>query len=368
MTITSVEEMWSRQSLGVQSPDGQSFTANYRAAYQVEHSVDATELEILTANDGTTAIPQLGDVKTGTQGVYCTAVGEIERIGPIYSIVPVQFSGELSSKDPEDSPLNKPPEIEFSNVTVTEAIDTDINGLPLTNAVGERVEGLQDEIWDYALNIKRNFASFSTYALRLYARSYSSDVFWDGWPAGTASLKSFRAKPIYIQGVVSYYEVSATILFREPYNTTADRAWWKRYRNEGLYERVGTSVSFSGGGGSGAIAYAVVSSGVVTAIPVVNQGSGYTSAPTVTITSTTGGTGATATATVIGGRVTGVSIGAGGSGYGSRIQRAVDDNKEPVTKPVLLTATGTRENNADLATWIERPTKRPLPYSQLGLV
>ena len=54
----------------------------------------------------------------------------------------------------------------------------------------------------------------------------------------------------------------------------------------------------------------------VTAIAVSNAGSGYTSAPTVTL-SGGGGTGATATATVSGGAITGFTITNPGSGYTS---------------------------------------------------
>lgn len=55
------------------------------------------------------------------------------------------------------------------------------------------------------------------------------------------------------------------------------------------------TVTISGGGGSGATAVATITGGVVTSIAVTAGGSGYTSAPTVTI-SGGGGTGATATA------------------------------------------------------------------------
>lgn len=55
--------------------------------------------------------------------------------------------------------------------------------------------------------------------------------------------------------------------------------------------------------------------GAVAYIAVTNGGSGYTSAPAVTITGA--GVGATATATVSGGAVTGVAISACGSGYTS---------------------------------------------------
>lgn len=74
------------------------------------------------------------------------------------------------------------------------------------------------------------------------------------------------------------------------------------------------TVSFSGGGGSGAYAVArVTAAGAVHSVAVINGGSGYTSAPTVTI----GGAGSSATATsAIGsGKVTSVTVTAGGSGY-----------------------------------------------------
>ena len=57
------------------------------------------------------------------------------------------------------------------------------------------------------------------------------------------------------------------------------------------------TVSFSGGGGSGAAATAIVSGNSVVGLNLTSYGSGYTSAPTVTI-SGGGGSGATATAAI----------------------------------------------------------------------
>ena len=365
MAINDVQEMWSRKGAKDASPTGQSYESSISGAYNVTHDPGEDEENIL--NDS--RIPQLGTQHPRLPGLNCTD-RSLETVAPLMSIVSATWTGESGSSDPSDSPINQPPEIVYSSRESVEAIDTDINGYPFTNVNGEVVDGLQDDIWDYVLSVKRNFATFNSYASRLYARSYSSDVFFDGWPAGTAKLKSFSATPVFAGGLISYFKVAGLILFREPYNTTAERTWWKRYRNEGRNERVGTTVSFSGGGGSGAGGYAVVSAaGAVTAIAVTNGGRDYTSAPTVTITSTTGGTGATATATInSNGWVTGVSVGAGGSGYKSKLVPAVDEDKEPVTKPVLLAADGTREHNADNAVWIERPTKRPMPYGALGLV
>lgn len=77
------------------------------------------------------------------------------------------------------------------------------------------------------------------------------------------------------------------------------------------------TVSFTGGGGSGAVALAAVAGGAVDFIAVTNGGSGYTTAPGVTI-SGGGGSGATATATInADGEVTAITVTAAGSGFTS---------------------------------------------------
>lgn len=58
------------------------------------------------------------------------------------------------------------------------------------------------------------------------------------------------------------------------------------------------AVTFTGGGGTGAIALATIAGGAVTAIDIVTTGSGYTTAPTVVIGPPPAGVTATATATV----------------------------------------------------------------------
>ena len=56
------------------------------------------------------------------------------------------------------------------------------------------------------------------------------------------------------------------------------------------------TITISGGGGTGATATASVLDGVINAVNITNIGTGYTSAPTVTVTDSTGGTGAVLTA------------------------------------------------------------------------
>jgi Multicopper oxidase len=83
------------------------------------------------------------------------------------------------------------------------------------------------------------------------------------------------------------------------------------------YVKPPPTVNISGGGGSGAAATAVLAAaGSVKTVAIASSGSGYTSAPTVVFTGG-GGTGATATATLSNRKVTAVTVTNGGSGYTS---------------------------------------------------
>ncbi len=80
----------------------------------------------------------------------------------------------------------------------------------------------------------------------------------------------------------------------------------------------GTFVDIVGGGGSGATAFATVAGGVVTGITITNAGSGYTSMPTIHISSTISGgnlAGSGATANVSGITLQSVALNDGGFDY-----------------------------------------------------
>lgn len=370
MTVTSVEEMWSRQSTTDRSSDGRSFVRTYRSAYQVEHTHDTSLDAIRTA----AGIPRVRDLFPGYSNVFCTSVGEVKH-GLTLSIVPVTYEGEVSSGGSDAT--FQPPEIEYGSMETTEEADRDGYGQALTNTAGDPVQGLQGTLNDMFLSVRRNYLSINGPLASQYLNSTNSDsmvVFGDVWQPGQAHLKSYSAKPVFDgDGNISYFAVSARVDFRHPVNTVAARAWWYRYRNEGKRARYATTVAFTGGGGSRASGYAVASSGAVTKVVITNRGTGYTSAPTVTFTSTTGGTSAAGTAVLgtgaFSGEVVSVTVTNGGSGYKSGIEPVLDRNKEPVTEPVLLKADGTIETDADTAFFCERPRfPFSLPYNSLGLL
>lgn len=85
---------------------------------------------------------------------------------------------------------------------------------------------------------------------------------------------------------------------------------------------VNPAIIFSGGGGTGAKAYANVVPGVaatptnhIQSITVIDPGSGYTSSPNVTVDTTSGGSGAVLAANIFQGVITAITVTDGGSGY-----------------------------------------------------
>ena len=353
MTIHEVTEAWSRRGTGFESQDGLRYNLTHSAGYQVMHSYDATEEEIIFDS----RVPQIG-----SRYYYAVCRKQsVTKVGPIMSIVAIDYSGEVGPAGPDDNPLNKPVEYEWGQATSTEAIDSDARGRPIVTANGEQISGMTKEISDSVLTMKKNFAVFTPWIQQAYLNSVNSDNFAN-WLPGTGKMKSLVAKEMRL-GDLQYFEVNAVVQFRYPYNTTPARAWWGRSRHEGFYERLGPTVSFSGGGGTGATGVVfATAAGVVTGVFVTSGGTGYTSAPSVTIST---GSGATATATVSSGSVVSVAA-SGGTGYKVRIVRATDTDGTPMTKPVLLNAAGFRETNPANAVWVETEKYIPLPYQTLG--
>jgi hypothetical protein len=99
------------------------------------------------------------------------------------------------------------------------------------------------------------------------------------------------------------------------------------------------SVSFTGGGGTGATAVANISGGAVIGITITNRGRGYTTAPSVNITGG-GGTGATATTTLT--VLTDADLSAAQTASKNALRSAIQDERarelcyEAVRKPDLI--------------------------------
>jgi hypothetical protein len=232
MTIHQVELSWSKGGGGVSTSDGRAFTFTLRQGYQVTHSIDATESEILNA----TGIPTLGDYYTGTI-VPCMSKNR-EVVSPIFSMVLCEFSLEIpggeggEGPDLTQEPVNAPPVVEWSDETSNEPIDQDADGNPIQTVNGEKINGVTIDIADPVLIVQKNFANYNPHLIHAYRMATNSDTFYSFEP-GTARLISAPGK-LMGSGSNLYWQVTARFKFRYPYNTTSEKAWYARVLHEGF--------------------------------------------------------------------------------------------------------------------------------------
>lgn len=287
MTVGAAELMWSQTRASYETTNTRDRKATLQEGYTIVTGLTDKWEQVKNAS----GLPQINQVYSGTSHVRVRRVTP-QKLSPIFWMVIVEYGGETGPDGEYDAPTNTPPSIKWSEVTTDEAIDEDFDGNPIVTANNEPIEGITTPISDLVLTVRRNYVSINLPATHAYLRSVNSDTF-AGFAAGTGRLKTFSADFVVAQEAIGggYWDVNAQVIFRYPYNTTADKAWYARVRHEGYYESVG---------------------GV--------------------------------------------------------IKRAVDDNKDPVTKPVLLKSDGTRETVAANAHWLEWKRFAPLPYNALGLL
>lgn len=237
MTIVSVASMWSRTESSATLRDNfRTLDCTFRECYQVVCTPDTTAIEVYSAIDPTTGVrlPYKGETYPGTETIYVRDVSP-KRVSPILWLVDVGYAGAAGPAGLDDSALNAPPVIDYTNIIEDEEIDEDFDGYPIVNANYEPIEGIKVGIVDPVLNVKRNFATWNTYTNANYLQATNSDTF-DGWPPGTARFITLNPKMVLTE-TEGYWEVSASIRFRYPYRTTPDKAWYSRTRHEGFYVR-----------------------------------------------------------------------------------------------------------------------------------
>lgn len=296
--------MWSRAGSSADATDNfRKLKAGFIEGYQVVHSADASELDIYSAP----GLPYVGQPFPGTDFVLAKT-GQIQKVGPILSVVIINYEGEVApltsgGNQPNASPIGNTPLVDWSNVISSEEIDVDRNGIPLCNVAGDLVKGLKKMIPDQVVTIERNFLTWNTYLQSRYMDAVNSDTFL-GWPPGTGKVMELSANNVISQ-TNGYWKAKLKVQFRIPYRTTTERAWWLRYVNEGFNEWYGEVQG-----------------------PPTQDGI-----------------------------------------YPPKRIRIVDENKQPVTRPVLLDANGKKLKDSVLnAVWIERQIYDSLPLNALGFI
>ena len=230
MTAGPAVEMWSRQT-GTASHQDAIRRVTMTRAFTVTLDV-SDRLEVVYQSAG---LPLVDDLYPSTYSVICKDINP-QRVSPVMAIVTCNYEGETGPAGQEDTPVGGEPSIEWGGTTTDEAIDEDWNGKAIVTANGEPFDGITERLTDDTCTIERNFLSVNRYAVRAYRRAVNSDTFL-GWPPGTARMIDDNAKAVFINGVVKYWKVRAVFQFREPFKTTAEKAWYKRVRHEGYYVR-----------------------------------------------------------------------------------------------------------------------------------
>lgn len=280
MPEPQVTQMWSRDAFSIaNSGGGLRKDARIVTAYQITVPVQY-DVDVISQLDD---LPKAGDSYDILPEMRVTD-RNFTRRGPGYWECLVTYTGKANN------PIEEKPIYVWGDTNSSEPIDEDWDGNPIVTANNEPIEGVTMEVADTVLTVRRNFRQFSPWLTSQYRHSVNSDTF-ASYPPGTARLVKYNAELKWDDTDNGYWDVSATIQFRYPYNTTNEKAWYARVRHEGYYEKVG-----------------------------------------------------------------------------SIIVRAVDDHQEPVTKPVLLKADGTRETDPEAAVWLEFKKYQPLTYSSLGLI
>jgi hypothetical protein len=236
MTIVSVDKMWSRSGGNANLSDNfRKLSISFEEAYQVVTTVGTTELEVFQAP----GIPAAGSSFPGFPFCYAESA-KIQQVSPIFWIVSISYNGEIAPSagggTASTNPLLAPPKIDWDDVETEEEIDEDFDGNPIVTANNEPIYGVKAPFPDQTVTIRRNMSFFNSYVQARYRRATNSDTFL-GWPPGTARVVKYSGSNVY-DATFGYWEVTATIQFRFPYRTTADKAWYSRVRHEGFYEKV----------------------------------------------------------------------------------------------------------------------------------
>lgn len=228
MTAISVTQMWSKEGGSGESEKYDSFATRFAhtAGYMVEAQIGDTAEDVLAA----TGIPAYGERHpSGADSFVITK--DAAPMGPIFWVVTVNYKGQRFDGNVD---------VEWTDTTSSEPIDRDYDGAAIVTANGEQVEGLTYDLSDQVCIIRRKFFLIDTYTVSQYRHATNSDTFL-GWPPGTARLVGFSAKNQFKFNMpLEQWDVTARIQFRRPYmGADVDKSWYKRWRHEGMYCKVG---------------------------------------------------------------------------------------------------------------------------------
>ena len=232
MATIDVQESWQDQGLSLSSTDGITGETRITRSFTWVSSAPISSLKQVADAPGS---PKIGQ---SHPAIFFARVRDLSytQEGPSYGKITAEY--EVPSFNPEtgDNPLLTPPDIVWDTIQTEEPIDEDIYGRRIATLNGEPIQGATETVFDLTVSITRNLATFNPAAIYLFLNKVNSGPFL-GFPPGVALCSAIQASSV-ADGDFNYFRVTVQFIFRTPYRTAPERAWFKRLRHEGTLVRI----------------------------------------------------------------------------------------------------------------------------------
>lgn len=236
MAYTIFETTKGNDSGSDYSDDGK-LTINAKRSWTIAFDAEAgssTAVKELLQNAGD--LPYESASHPDNAMLICRSV-TVTRVSPIYYTASASYkSRPLKSTDQgATAPWETLARVSYRSVSGEAEVDEDYNGDPIVNpGTNEPVFGITRRISDIVAVIKRPFIVFSGPVIRQFMDQTNTDTYLS-FSAGEGIVQSIQADESEFDGT-TYFDVSAEILFRTPYRTTSEKAWYHRRMLKGYYE------------------------------------------------------------------------------------------------------------------------------------
>ena len=193
----------------------------------------------LTADDGTTAVPQADAGHPGNGRLKCLGPEVKERKGPDYWVIGCEYeipnagNATVGTTDP----LLEKPFVEWRPLTTSEPVDTDLDGRPIANAAGDLFQGATRSVRGFSFTVTRNEPFFDILKSETWSNTVNSvDMMISGvlFPANTLLLASIAPTGRYQFGAkyvnIGYDFERLPLINKHPfqhrYLNVGDQGWY----------------------------------------------------------------------------------------------------------------------------------------------
>jgi hypothetical protein len=226
----SVIESWENQNITTNTAaDGKSGSSGVSRFFTIlAPDVGYTPVDALAAF----GLPLMNDPHPSTPSLRVRN-RDINQTGPMYFEATISYEAQVNDPtDPAQSPLSRPPVINFSSVTQEVEIDKDIDDKPIQTINGEPIHGVTAPFTDLVITVQRNLPSFNPSSISTYTNKVNSSA-WLGLPAGTVRIMDISASSVFSEDF-AYWDVSISFQVRRGIGEqTDDKAWWFRTAHQG---------------------------------------------------------------------------------------------------------------------------------------